>query len=600
MFDPSGRPLGGCVSRRNLARPFAAVKCAAGQSCDLISSRTAARVPYLAVPHKGPRRDPVRTIAHGGPEADTATHSRNAVLYPFVSFDTGGHSRYLHDSSSRSTVCFSAVAEPAMSDVFVLTTAAILTYLLVLSAHSLRRRAGLGPFFALLGGLTAIMSWVTDAGVSVQVGGITFVLGSTVFYTGLLLGVFVLYVFDGPRNMRIAILAVAGVSILAPLIAAALHAYLPSVGPVPAPSLRVNVSSVITTMADFVFLAMAWEFLGRFNTRTRMWPRVYLTLLGVLWFDVFLFSTLAFGGTPAYLGILSGTFLGRTVTSVIAGPVLFLYVRGESRRPGITIEDRPVLAILRQMEATRAELSTARQEIERRREAEEQLAEVTRRLHNLTRRLYIAGEQEREQVGLELHDEIGQTLSAIKMDLSVIRAQTDSGDTDGALRGLDRMVSLLDATVERVRRLYTDLKPGMLDDLGLAATVEWQASEFSHRTGIRCSVGRFDDVALRDADARLAVFRVLQEALQNVAKHSGATRVDITAHQHDGYVTIRLHDNGWGIRQEDLDSPESTGLTDMRERMRPFDGCAEVSGQPGKGTTVRITVPLGEDRRPPG
>src|ERR1700728_1878697 len=154
------------------------------------------------------------------------------------------------------------------SELFILIGEAIAVYFLVLWAHSLRSRFGLAHFYALTGGLTAVMSWVTDAGVKVVLPGVTLMVGSTVFYTALLLGVFVVYVFDGPHATRIAISTIAGVSIMVPLIALALHMQMrlsnaPPISYVPIPTLRINVASVIATVADLIFLAIAWEFLGK-------------------------------------------------------------------------------------------------------------------------------------------------------------------------------------------------------------------------------------------------------------------------------------------------------------------------------------------------
>ena len=173
-------------------------------------------------------------------------------------------------------------------ELVILIIEAMAVYVLVLWTHSLRHRAGLAPFYALLGGITAVMSWVTDAGVQVNVAGITFMVGSTVFYTSLLLGVFVVYVFDGPRATRVSILTVAGVSVMVPLIAVILHAQVKLAGHahidyVPMPSLRINTASVAATVADLVFLAMSWEFLGKSTPNIRLWLRAFLTLLGVMW-----------------------------------------------------------------------------------------------------------------------------------------------------------------------------------------------------------------------------------------------------------------------------------------------------------------------------
>lgn len=261
------------------------------------------------------------------------------------------------------------------SALLILIAEAIIVYFLVLWAHSLRGRFGLAHFYALIGGLTAVMSWVTDAGVKVEVEGISLFVGSTVFYTSLLLGVFVVYVFDGPRATRIAISTVAGVSIMVPLIAVALHTQLrlaeaSPLSYVPIPSLRINAASVLATVADLVFLAIAWEFLGKPRLKMSLWSRSFLTLLGVMWLDVILFSVGAFLGTPIFWSVLKGTLLSRFLISVFAYPFLYLYLRWQNERYGMAIEQRPVLAILKEVTEVRLELSLAQREIELRKQTE--------------------------------------------------------------------------------------------------------------------------------------------------------------------------------------------------------------------------------------
>lgn len=260
-------------------------------------------------------------------------------------------------------------------EALVLFLEAIGVYFLVLGAHSLRRRFGPVHFYALIGGITAVMSWVTDAGLQVEVAGITFVVGSTVFYTALLLGVFVVYVFDGPRSTRIAISTVVGVSIMVPLIAATLHfqaGLVPngSIAHVPLPSLRINTASVLATIIDLVFLAIAWEYLGKPALGMRLWMRAFMTLLGVMWLDVVLFASGAFAGQPEYLSIMKGTLVSRFIVSVFAFPFLYGYLQWQSSKQGIEIENRPVLAILKQVADIEVRLSLAHQEIEARKEAE--------------------------------------------------------------------------------------------------------------------------------------------------------------------------------------------------------------------------------------
>jgi uncharacterized PurR-regulated membrane protein YhhQ (DUF165 family) len=271
------------------------------------------------------------------------------------------------------------------SGLVILVAEAFCVYLLVLAMHSLRHRVGLAFFYALLGGLTAIMSWVTDAGVRVDVAGISFMVGSTVFYTSLLLGIFVVYIFDGVRATRVAIATVVGVSILMPVVAAVLHyqAGLLNLTPpvnIPVPSLRINTASVLTTMADLIFLAIAWEFLGKPQLKIPLWLRAYLTLLGVLWLDVLLFSTGAFAATENYLQIMQGTLLARLIVSVFAFPLLYAYLTWQKNKAGVEMAHRPVLAILTELKEIKGELNTAQREIEQRKKIEQENKDLIEQL----------------------------------------------------------------------------------------------------------------------------------------------------------------------------------------------------------------------------
>lgn len=266
-------------------------------------------------------------------------------------------------------------------EILVLVIEAVVVYFLVLWAHSLRHRFGPVHFYALLGGITAIMSWVTDAGVVIEFAGLTFVVGSTVFYTSILLGVFVVYVFDGPRITRITIFTVAGVSIMVPLVAATLHFQMamvdsPLINIIPMPSFRINAASVVTTLIDLVFLAMAWEYLGKPVLRMKLGLRAFLTLLGVMWLDVVLFSTFAFAGTQSYLSIMAGTFVSRLVIALIATPFLYGYLRWQSGKKGRAIQNRPVLSIVNRVAEIENQLSAAQHEIHLRIKAEQERKKV--------------------------------------------------------------------------------------------------------------------------------------------------------------------------------------------------------------------------------
>lgn len=263
------------------------------------------------------------------------------------------------------------------TEALILIIEAMIIYFLVLWAHSLRHRFGLAHFYALMGGITAVMSWITDAGVKVDLLGITFMVGSTVFYTALLLGVFVVYVFDGPRATRIAISTVIGVSVMVPIIALVLHFQMKisghsPLGYIPIPSFRINMASVIATLMDLIFLAICWEYLGKGHLRLNLWFRSFLTLLGVMWLDVVLFATGAFFPGPAYISIMKGTLISRLIISVFACPLLWLYLGWQNVKKGIEIENRPVLSILKQVAEIEHELTLAQQEIEHRKKLEKE------------------------------------------------------------------------------------------------------------------------------------------------------------------------------------------------------------------------------------
>ncbi len=140
--------------------------------------------------------------------------------------------------------------------------------------------------------------------------------------------------------------------------------------------------------------------------------------------------------------------------------------------------------------------------------------------------------------------------------------------------------------------MYSELRPGMLADLGLAATIEWQTSEFSRRSGIPCRVVRLDDVTLPDKNSRLTLYKVFQEAFGNAAGYSGATGIEVSVTGRDGHIAIRIEDNGRGIADERLNSPSSLSLAAIRERLQSHGGQFDIRTGDAGGTVVEATVPL--------
>jgi signal transduction histidine kinase len=217
------------------------------------------------------------------------------------------------------------------------------------------------------------------------------------------------------------------------------------------------------------------------------------------------------------------------------------------------------------------------------------LEESREQLQRLTASLLQSREEERTKVAREIHDVLGQTLTAFKMDVGWIsRRLTDNAPATRAK--LVSMVALIDDAVAAVRRMATDLRPGVLDDLGLAAALEWQAQEFEQRTHIRCALRVSVDDAL-DPLVATAMFRICQESLANVARHSRASCVTVTLDRCETDLVLEVQDDGVGITDADATSTRSTGLAAMRERAQLVGGGLFISGAAGVGTTVRAQIP---------
>ena len=206
--------------------------------------------------------------------------------------------------------------------------------------------------------------------------------------------------------------------------------------------------------------------------------------------------------------------------------------------------------------------------------------------HEQTRR-----EEDRARMAREIHDELGQALTGLKMDLAWLQKHTRPKQKD-LLQKFRDMSDLVDTTIQDVRRIATELRPGMLDDLGLVPAMEWQLQEFQKRSGIRCRfTSSLEEVAL-DAEETTVLFRILQETLTNVARHASATRVEVSLDEEQGYVRLRVQDNGRGITESEVEGSRSFGLLGMRERVLLRSGDFSIQGTPGQGTTVVIKLPL--------
>jgi PAS domain S-box-containing protein len=222
---------------------------------------------------------------------------------------------------------------------------------------------------------------------------------------------------------------------------------------------------------------------------------------------------------------------------------------------------------------------------------EEKLQHSFEQLRALGARMQSAREEERARVAREIHDQLGQALTAIKIDLAALTRELPADRTHPSVR-IERLLKLVDETIQAVRRIATALRPGILDDLGLAAAVEWAAEEFQARTGTTCRVRLPESDIAMDPERATAVFRILQETLTNIARHANATEVDVTLARSNGDLSLEVRDNGKGIADAKLSEGQSLGILGMRERALLLGGEFTISSAPGAGTTVKVRIPV--------
>jgi PAS domain S-box-containing protein len=232
-----------------------------------------------------------------------------------------------------------------------------------------------------------------------------------------------------------------------------------------------------------------------------------------------------------------------------------------------------------------------RTEIAERQRAEEELRKSRDQLRALAARLQSVREEERTYIAREIHDELGQACTAIKMDLALIGRKLTKRQT--ALRAkVDSSIQLVDGTIVTLRRIASELRPRTLDDLGLPAALEAHAQEFENRTGIRCSVTLPEEPLTLDTDRSTAIFRIFQESLTNVARHAHATRVEARLRRENDRIIFQVFDNGTGFDPEVAKARKSLGLIGMQERALLLNGDFKTEGMPGSGTTMTLTIPL--------
>jgi PAS domain S-box-containing protein len=233
------------------------------------------------------------------------------------------------------------------------------------------------------------------------------------------------------------------------------------------------------------------------------------------------------------------------------------------------------------------------QDITTQKEAETKLKNSHEQLKRLSAHLQTAREEERTHISREIHDELGQSLTGLKMDLAWIERKLKKNDEKNStiLEKITSMSQLIDSTIQSIRRISSELRPGVLDYLGLPAAIEWQAQDFQNRTGITCKVNLSQNDLKLTQDLSTAVFRIFQETLTNVARHSKADLVEINLKTSDDFIILEVKDNGKGITDAEIMHKKSLGLVGMQERAEMFGGKFKISGSKN-GTIVLVQIPL--------
>ncbi|MDO8539727.1 MAG: response regulator [Opitutaceae bacterium] len=225
-----------------------------------------------------------------------------------------------------------------------------------------------------------------------------------------------------------------------------------------------------------------------------------------------------------------------------------------------------------------------------RKRAEENLRRSHDRLRALSGHLQFVREEERTRLAREVHDELGQALTGLKLDLAWLSGQR--AGARGVKRKLKTMSGQIDATIHVVRRISTEMRPGVLDSLGLAPAIEWQAAEFQDRTQIRCEMKIELTEMIWEREFSTACFRIFQETLTNIIRHAKATRVEVRLARDGEQMVLTVQDNGRGITEKEVGHAHSIGLIGMKERAAQLGGEVTFRGLPGQGTTVTLRAPF--------
>ncbi|MEX0997792.1 MAG: PAS domain S-box protein [Flavobacteriaceae bacterium] len=247
--------------------------------------------------------------------------------------------------------------------------------------------------------------------------------------------------------------------------------------------------------------------------------------------------------------------------------------------------------VLRNVERKAVRMIGAIQDITAQKEYEKKLLDINKKLRNLSAHLQEAREEERISIAREIHDELGQQLTGIKLDASWLKNVIINYAPDNIER-TERLIQSINKAINDVRRVASNLRPGVLDDLGLEAAIEWQNQKFQEQTSIKCSLKTTNLTGNYSKEINTAVYRIYQEALTNVMRHAHATEVNTLLYEDENELTLEVIDNGIGIKEKDKNNMYSLGITGMRERALMIHARFLIQNQKSGGTKVKVTVPV--------
>lgn len=271
------------------------------------------------------------------------------------------------------------------------------------------------------------------------------------------------------------------------------------------------------------------------------------------------------------------------------------YETKKLRKDGTLVFLSITVSPIKDTEGNMIGISKIARDITKRKLAEEEVNKLNEELRLLVEHVQKSREEERKYIAREIHDELGQALTALKIDVSMLKKKviTEGSINQTFFTGeLDSVIDKINKSIESVKRIATDLRPEILDHLDIIDAIKWQAQLFENITGIKCDVSQLPDHLDLGASFSVTVYRTVQEALTNITRHANASVVRILIEKDSKKLLVEINDNGKGIKEVDIKSMKSLGLIGIRERVMLLNGNLSITGQPDKGTTVAVQIPI--------